>query len=533
MQAAATAATKPTVAAVQPTPVKPGGILRVAIPTFGSDGVDPINGDPEMIDTIGGVYDWLVGNNADGTIGPGVAQSWEQSPDGLTFTFHLRKGLQFNENWGEVTADDVKYSLSRQIGPQSKSLWAGTLGKAIKSIDVVDPYTVRINMKEVLLDMPFMLSTLGSVDGMIVPKKYIEQKGDEEFRRHPVGSGPFKLVEHVPGNKYEYQAITDPEHYKNHYRVMPSFERLQLLMAPEEATRVAMLRAGQVDLADVTPERVDELQKAGLRVAEVPMAYQLNLHYWDTFTSEVARQPIADIRVRRALSMAINREETVRFLLRGYGDGTPLPPRMFPFVMDIDAAYWKSYSQKTYKYDPLEARRLLAEAGFNNFEIMFYSYSQQGVPIEPKLAETIAGYWSAIGVKTNLVPMEFGSFRSLWTAKPHNSKLFGTVSILQAPPRYLMGSSLQLSFHSKGSIGTMNDPETDKLIDALLSEPDAAKRRDLTQKVAQITADSQTIVPLLYGSSLYGISDNIEQWKPIPGAAHVGLTFEGTKRRVK
>lgn len=513
---------------------KPSGILRVAVTTFGADDVDPLAGHTAMLNTVGPMYDELVGANPDGTIGPAVAQRWELSSDGLAWTFYLRKGMQFNDNWGEVTADDVQFSLTRQTSARSKSAWAGTLSEAIKNIDVVDPYTVRVNLKHVFLDLPYQLSSLVAMDGMILPKKYIDQKGDEEFRRHPVGSGPWKLVEHVPGSKYEYVAVTDPEHYKNHYRQMPSFERLQLVMVPEEATRVAMLRAGQVDVVDITAESIDEVQKAGLKVAQISPSYQLNLEFWDSHRPEVAGQPASNLNVRKALSMAINRDEIVRFLLRGYGDASPMPARLFPFSMDIDPDYWKEYAQKNYKYDPTQAKQLLSQAGFDNSPINFYSYAQEGVPIQPKLAETMAGYWSAVGVKTTLVPIEYGAFRGLFSSKPHNPKLYGTASIVQAPVRYQMGSSLQLSFHSQGSNAAMNDPQVDKLIDGVLAEPNNAKRRDLTKQAIQATADSFTIFPIVYQSALYALSNNVDQWQPIPGSGYpLMTTYETTTRRVR
>jgi peptide/nickel transport system substrate-binding protein len=154
------------------------------------------------------MYDSLVGFDLDkGGVGPGVAERWIMSEDGLSWTFHLRAGQTFH-NSDPLTAHDVKFSLERQMSPKSLAAAAGSMRRSIKSIDVVDDLTVRVNTNQPQLGLPAALSRAVAPEGSIMPRKYFETVGEEEFRKKPVGSGPWKFVRSVPGDRIEFEAVS-------------------------------------------------------------------------------------------------------------------------------------------------------------------------------------------------------------------------------------------------------------------------------------------------------------------------------------
>src|SRR6185312_15725638 len=237
------------------------GTLVFAVETLGAQTLDPIlEGRPGNAVYQAAMYDSLIGFNFEkGGIGPGVAERWELSPDGLTWTFYIRPGQTFH-NGDKLTAHDVKFSLERQMGPGSLASAAASMRRTIKSIEVIDDLTVKVNTNTPQLGMPAGLSRAVAPEGAIMPKAYIEKVGEEEFRKKPIGSGPWKFVRNVPGDRIEFTAVA------NHWRGTPSFKDLHVLLVPEESTRVAMVRTGEAAIASIGPETMMGAARAGLEV---------------------------------------------------------------------------------------------------------------------------------------------------------------------------------------------------------------------------------------------------------------------------
>ena len=170
------------------------GTLVFAVESLAAQTLDPIlEGRPGNAVYQAAMYDSLVGFNIEkGGVGPGVAERWELSDDGLTWTFYLRAGQKFH-NGDPVTAHDVKFSLERQMAPNSLAAAAASLRRSIKSIEVVDDLTVRVHTNSPQIGLPPALSRAVAPEGAIMPKKYIETVGEEEFRKKPIGSGPWKF----------------------------------------------------------------------------------------------------------------------------------------------------------------------------------------------------------------------------------------------------------------------------------------------------------------------------------------------------
>src|SRR5215470_872405 len=270
------------------------GTLVFAVESLGAQTLDPIlEGRPGNAVYQAVMYDSLVGFDLKkGGVGPGVAERWELSQDGLAWTFFLRPNQVFH-NGDRLTAHDVKFSLERQMGPNSQASAAASMRRSIKNIEVVDDLTVKVHTASPQLGLPASLSRAVAPEGAIMPKAYLERVGEEEFRKKPIGSGPWKFVRNVPGDRIEFTAVDTP-----HWRGRPHFKDLHVLLVPEESTRVAMVRTGEAAIASIGPETMLGAARAGLEILSVPGTMQAIFQFWGTWKPELKESPLAKPRVR-------------------------------------------------------------------------------------------------------------------------------------------------------------------------------------------------------------------------------------------
>src|SRR5262245_61584108 len=218
----------------------PAGEAVMAWPiTIAPSWFDPSTAPPQItpFGVLYALHDALVRPMPGQKMGNSLAESWTESPDGLTYEFKLRRGLRFH-NGDPVTAEDVKFSFERYRGAGAKEL---TLH--VRQVDIIDPVTVRFVLKEPWPDFMTFYGTTATAAGIVVPKKYVIRVGDDGFRRHPIGVGPYRFVSHTPGVEVVLEA--DP----GYWRRVPSVRRLVLKSVPEGTTRVAMLKKGEADMA--------------------------------------------------------------------------------------------------------------------------------------------------------------------------------------------------------------------------------------------------------------------------------------------
>src|SRR5215208_7772827 len=289
------------------------GTLVFAVESLGAQTLDPIlEGRPGNAVYQAIMYDSLIGFDLKkGGVGPGVAERWEMAPDGLSWTFFIRPGQTFH-NGDRLTAQDVKFSLERQMGPGSLASAAASMKRIIKSIEVVDDLTVKVHTTSPQIGLPPSLSRAVAPEGAVMPKAYIEKVGEEEFRKKPIGSGPWKFVRNVPGDRIEFKAVDYP-----HWRGTPHFKNLQILLVPEESTRVSMVRTGEAAIASIGPESMRGVQRAGLEVVSIPGTMQAIFQFWGTYRPEQKDNPISNPKVREALSLAIDRQQLIEHVMNG------------------------------------------------------------------------------------------------------------------------------------------------------------------------------------------------------------------------
>lgn len=487
----------------------PADELKVGISTFGMENFDASkhNTFPRSVSDV--MFDALT-YPGKGGLKPGVADKWEVAPDGLSWTFYIHKGIKFH-NGDDLTAKDVKFSIERYI---SKDAYYAHMRDMVDHVEAVDDYTVRIYTKG---PQPYLWSILSIYVpdyGIIMPKNYIEQNGWDYFQQHPVGSGPFRFVKYVPGTSAEFEAVD------NHWRQTPSFKKLTFIQIPDEATRIAMLKTGEVGFIEVGLDGASDLEKAGFWTG----AFESNvlwLSLWGPYQPEGAKYPTADLKVRTALSLAINRDEINKTFFHGKS-GPPQGPGLLPGIPDVDNDYWAKYAANIYRYDPVAAKQLLTEAGYpNGFSIKLWSFPDPGLSDQPKLMEIIQGYWGNIGVKAEIVNTDKGTYSTLRKA-PNLQLVGGAVPCAAAfPPT--VGRNLKDCFHSQGVFHLFSNakPDFDALIDAACSEINVSKRAEEIANLEKTGIDSYTCISISNIPPMFAVGHRVD----VEGAYKAGLTL--------
>src|SRR6267378_678192 len=366
----------------------PDGTLVIGVHvTLVNRWLDP--GDTEGLITpfmvLYAIHDALVKPMPGNISTPSLAESWTLAKDNVTYDFVLRKGIKFH-NGEPVTAEDVKFSFERYKGSGAK-----LLKERVKEVQVVAPNRVRIVLREPWPDFMAFYGTSATGAGWIVPKKYIEKVGEDGFKKAPIGAGPFKFVSFQPGVELVLEA------FPQYWRKTPSVKRLVMRSISDESTRAAAVKTGEVDIAYLFGGTLaEDLRRSpGVKIV-APLVYGV---YWMDFLDQWdPKSPWHDRRVRLAASLALDRKTLSMAETLGASRPTGgMVPRSFEFALALEP----------HPYDPAQAKKLLAEAGYpNGFD---------GGDVHPwppyfSTGEAVANYLAAVGIRSRLRTMERAAF---------------------------------------------------------------------------------------------------------------------------
>jgi len=437
---------------------------------------------PPQITPFGMLYalhDALVRPLPGQKVGNSLAESWKESPDGRVYEFKLRRDLKFH-NGDPVTADDVKFSFERYKGTGAK-----LLQERVRQVDVVDPLTVRFHLKEAWPDFMTFYGTTASAAGIVVPKRYLHQVGDEGFKKHPIGAGPYKFVSHKPGVEVVLEA------YTGYWRKTPNVKRLVMKSVPETTTRVAMLKNGEADIA-VGLDGEDAMNvKRDPRLRLLPSKHASM--YWIEFPDQWdPKSPWHDKRLRLAVNHALDRQAINEAACLGF-----CPPAgvIVPRVMDF------ALQATPPAYDPEKAKKLLAEAGYpNGFD------AGEFVPIPPffVVAETSVNYLNTVGIRVKIRTMERATFYAAWQEK----KLRG-LFLVAAGNSGNAASRVEAFMYSRGSYAYGGYPDIDDLFQQQARERDVARREALLHRIQQLTIDRVMFAPIMDLRGLRGVGPKL------------------------
>ena len=409
---------------------------------------------------------------------PNLAESWSLSDDGLIYEFILRKEVKFH-NGETITADDVKFSFERYRGAADKALKG-----RVAAVETPDPLHVVFRLKEPWPDfMTFYTSATGAA--WVVPKKYVEQVGEDGFKKAPIGAGPYKFVTYIPGVELTLEA------FDQYWRKSPNVRRIVFRTIPDEATRLVALKRGEVDIAyGLRGELAEELQRTkGLTTKAIVVDVPFWLYFPDQWD---AKSPWHDQRVRLAASLAIDRETINQAQALGHARVTG------SIVPDTFAYYWAPPAPV---FDRAKAKELLVAAGYpQGFDAG--DYFCDGV--FANLAEAVINNLRAVGIRARLRPLERAAFFKGYAEK-------GLKNIIQGASGAFGNAATRLeAFVAKGGAyvyGTY--PEIDALFEEQAAELDANKREAVLRKIQELVHERTIYVHLWQNAAIHGIGPKI------------------------
>jgi peptide/nickel transport system substrate-binding protein len=438
------------------------------------------------------MFDTLYAFDKTGNMVPSLATGYTLSSDQLEYKFTLRQGVKFH-NGDVMTSADVKYSMERILDPAVKSTRRPNFAAVLASVEAPDDHTVVFKLKE--QDGAFMNKLAGYL--FVIPKKYTESlPSPEAFGRQPVASGPFKFVEQRIG---QHVII---ERFDDYFGTKPKVKRIIFRVVPEPASRVNALLSGEADIADgLNPSDISRLEKTeGVDVMSTPVGSPLAVRLY----SNDPQSPLAKREVRLALNHAVDANAIIKSVL--YGAGKPLSSYISSFY-----PYGADASLKPYDFNPGKARDLLRKAGYpNGFEIGLYSASD----MPKEIAETVAAYWAAVGVRAKIQRIDYAAWSRL-----NNTHKSGPTTIMQFSNAIY--DPIHPVYGAASKNGTWSDyynPEVEALIEKASKVADPQGRGEIFKQIGRLLNEDGHAVLLSELYYVFGKSSAL-QWEPQIGIA--------------
>ena len=451
------------------------------------------------------ISDRLVHQDAKQRLVPGLALSWKPI-DETTWEFKLRPGVAFHDG-ALLTPDDIIFSIERADKVPNSPASFAIYTKAVKGIEVIDPLTLHVKTGTPYPLLPNDLSTIA-----IQKKRAVEGKGTEDFNRGTaaVGTGPFKFVEWVPGNRIVL------ERNGAYWGPKPDWEKVVMRPITNNASRVAALLAGDVDFIENVPTADLKRLKdnPAVRVVETVSNRVIYLHLdsnrdrspfvFDNDGKPLAKNPLKDRRVRLAISKAINRQAIVERVM----EGAAIPAgQLLP-----DGFFGVSPNLKPERWDPEVAKKLLADAGYaDGFKLTLHAPNDRYVNDE-KVAQAVAQMLTRIGIKTDVQAMPQSVYFTRASKLEFSLMLLGWGADTGEPSSPLK-SLLATNDPAKG-MGTANrgrysNPTLDELLQEALATVDDEKRSGLLQQATEAGIKDVGIIPLHYEVTVWGMRSDL------------------------
>jgi peptide/nickel transport system substrate-binding protein len=430
---------------------------------------------------------------------PGLAQSWEISPDGKVYTFHIRPNVTFHDGT-PLDAAAVEFNIRRMWDKSFEFYDAKAAGQTnfiwqhLQSVTTPDPMTLQLTMTQAFEPFLRLLPQGGNGSTGIMSPTAIKTYGNDNVGEHPVGTGPFKFVDRVRG-----QRIT-LERNDAYWGDKPYLDKVVFRPLPDPSARVAALRANEVDMIAVPPpDSVQGLQDSGFQISEgaPPHVWYLSFNMSDPIMSNKL--------VRQAINLAIDRQGLATTLLRD--TATP--------AYDVQAPANAAYVANTaaYGYDPDKAKQLLAQAGYpNGFgTTMMTSVDGSGQIIPVPMAEYIQQDLAKVGINIKLDTSEWISYLSKWAQGTPQGVGWAQQSWGMTTPYWLyIATSSTLRAPNGPNVGGYSNPELDKVMGEAISATSEDKAVELWKQANRIVTDDAAIAPIVNDKAPYVLSKNVQ-----------------------
>lgn len=442
---------------------------------------------------------------------PDLAESWELSEDGLTYTFHLRSGVTWH-NGDPFTADDVKFTFDAILNPDVNAAFRRNLGP-LTGCHVIDESTV-----ELTLSQPYApLLTMLGYNIMMMPKNVLEGQdlnSPTDFIASPVGTGPYMWKEFVSGDHITLVANT------NYWDGAPQIGTCVYKILPDSNTQVAQLRTGEVDLVMIEPSQADALE--GVDGVVVNTATQTNIFY---ASLNLANPLFEDQKVRQALTYALDRQLIVDQVLRGSGSvatGPISPPMGWAFPED----------QEPFPYDTDQALALLGEAGWaldgdtlkkDGEEFSFSIIVDAGNPTRGNIVLALQQYWQQLGMKVEIESLDFNT----WYTRSSGTEWDVSMNWWITPPD---PDALTSGYAEGLSSGGYNNPDVNALFDQGRSALTPEERKPIYAQIQQAIYTDQPNIFIAYPNEFRAFSGTLENYASIGIRDCLYYTYKWTRQ---
>ncbi len=450
-------------------------------------------------------FDNLIKQDSKQNLKPALAISWNPISD-LTWELKLRRGVKFHDG-SPFTAEDVKFTLERAPEvPNSPSSFSRYINHIVK-IEIVDDHTIRLTTAD---PFPLMATYLSAFT--IISKKYGEGAATKDFNsgKAMIGTGPFKFVEWIPGDRAVY---TRNDEY---WGGKSEWEKVILKPLSNSSARVAALLAGDVDIIDFVPTAdIENLKKnADLTMGRSVSARVIYLHLdsdrdaspflTDAKGNPLTTNPLKDVRIRRAISMAINRPAIVSKVMEGnaIAAGQLLPPGFFGVSPKL----------KPLTYDPEGARKLMAEAGWGDgFGLTIHGPNNRYVN-DAKICQAVAQMLTRVGIQTKVDTMPKNIFFPRGTKLEFSFMLVGWGSATgepSSPLGALLHTYDKAAGYGASNRGRFSNKEMDSALEEALRSVDQEKHKNLLIKATEIAMREVGIIPLHYQVNIWAMQKGL------------------------
>ena len=443
---------------------------------------------------------WMKGEfTADGTLKrmkPLLMTEWKVSEDKHTWQFKLREGVKFH-NGEDFDAEAAAFSVDYVMTSELSSITARSLLRALyDGVEVVDKYTLNVKTKQ-----PFVMTPLVFVQLWTVPPRYYQDVGPEGFAEKPVGIGQYRFVEWRKGQHIILEKNPD------YWGEQATIDELIFKPFPEDATRVAALQAGELDMAyNVPPDDAQRLTDAGFEISWIPLGQAMNLTMkTGSNPKHPYVGPINDKRVRQAMNYAVDNDSLVKDIMGGYArplDGQIVGPSCFGYNPDL----------KRYPYDPDKAKALLAEAGYPDGFTMDFDTSQGRYSKQKEVSEWMVGEYAKVGINLNMHLYEWSAFRD-------------KVYTDQSAPVFYTGRNWYPIMDDEQCIkmyacaerrAQMCEPELEEMLAAERAAFDREERKKILHKMHAWLRDHAPVVYLFEAPDIFGHTKRVKNFTPTP-----------------
>jgi ABC-type transport system substrate-binding protein len=422
---------------------------------------------------------------------PRLTERWQASPDLKEWTFFLRKGVPFHFGYGELTAKDVVHTHALMLRQDATATLAG-FWRAAEEVKAVDDYQVVFRMNRPASIMPYAASRAG--DLRIVSKAQWDKEGLEGFDKRPAGTGSYRYVERKLGLSILYERVD------HHWRgERPDFKELEIRLAPEETTRLAMLLGGEAHIVDLPRELQKEALGRGMKIfssaqpVDWMTVYLGGQYYLPGDPKFQANVPWTNKQVRQALNMAVNRQELLATIFAG--KATPVYVSGWLPISEGWNPEWATRFDQLYGYNPAKARELLKEAGYppGALKLKILAFTNPGESEGPQVAEALGIYFKEVGVEAAIEVLDWANVRDMFRSKSIHCCIWPNIITWRPVEDWI-----RVSYYSKGTGHNFEHEFIEQRYLALIQSVNPEERQRLTREIGDFLFENFADIPLFW-----------------------------------